>query len=481
MRKLLGAISLLLGLGATVQAQAQSAVLHVPNNTQLAAASSALKVLTRDGVFAAGDAPPLQFVASGSACSLQGGAGDVGSQVPTRDGKCWIANFSGAPDAREWGVTYPFSMHVSSTGTDAAGANWCYGTGSSACATLQQAVTQACTLNFRGQTNFVRIDATFTGPGFSLSGECPGMGGNAISGQYLWVVGNGSANTTITAAAGPQIFAVEPSSGAHLEISNLTISVPSNTYAVFAQNSGTVVEVGDDVTLTGATGAVGGYYAEALALIELGAVNTRTVQGSFNNVFHANTGGYVEFDPAGTTVLTCGSGLAIPVGGGFLTATGGTLLWYAPTLTGCSGVTGDPIKAYGASTILYAAGTAAAPGNGSARIDVGSQLRALNGTAVYPPTLGTCANATINANSTNYDAEVDFTGANSTCQLLFGKAPNMASWFAVAPSCIVQGVPVAPNPVNLSARSATSLTAVPTVAFANGNALLIRCSPLVGG
>lgn len=50
-------------------------------------------------------APPLVYRASNSACSLNAGAGDNGSQVRSVDGKCWLAAFSSAgADAREWGA-----------------------------------------------------------------------------------------------------------------------------------------------------------------------------------------------------------------------------------------------------------------------------------------------------------------------------------------------------------------------------------------
>lgn len=50
-------------------------------------------------------APPLWYVISNSPCSLNAGAGDGGSQVPSSDNKCFIARFpaSGA-DVREWGA-----------------------------------------------------------------------------------------------------------------------------------------------------------------------------------------------------------------------------------------------------------------------------------------------------------------------------------------------------------------------------------------
>jgi hypothetical protein len=82
-----------------------SAGIIVTNNTQLTALPSGVSVATRLGYETAGDAPPVLYTRSNSACSLNAGAGDGGGQVSTSDGKCWIATFpaTGA-DGRAWGV-----------------------------------------------------------------------------------------------------------------------------------------------------------------------------------------------------------------------------------------------------------------------------------------------------------------------------------------------------------------------------------------
>ena len=74
------------------------------NNTALQAMPSTMGTVVRVGYSIAGDAPALAFTASGSACSLNAGAGDTGSQVPTSDGKCWIAQFPSEADIRQWGL-----------------------------------------------------------------------------------------------------------------------------------------------------------------------------------------------------------------------------------------------------------------------------------------------------------------------------------------------------------------------------------------
>jgi hypothetical protein len=74
------------------------------SNTVLQALPSTLQSVTREGYATKGDAPALTFIASNSACSLNAGAGDTGSQVPTSDGKCWIAQFGDEADIRQWGL-----------------------------------------------------------------------------------------------------------------------------------------------------------------------------------------------------------------------------------------------------------------------------------------------------------------------------------------------------------------------------------------
>lgn len=78
----------------------------VANNAALQALSTAVTgTVTRLGFSAAGDTPPLTYTASASACSLNSGAGDNGSQVKSADNKCWIAQFPpGGADIRWFGA-----------------------------------------------------------------------------------------------------------------------------------------------------------------------------------------------------------------------------------------------------------------------------------------------------------------------------------------------------------------------------------------
>ena len=76
--------------------------------------STATSFVTRLGFATPGDAPTLGFIPSASACSLNAGAGDGGSQVPSADSKCWLAQFSATgADWREWGVKFDNSTNNS--------------------------------------------------------------------------------------------------------------------------------------------------------------------------------------------------------------------------------------------------------------------------------------------------------------------------------------------------------------------------------
>lgn len=98
------------------------------NNAELLATSTASVaggLILRQSFVTMGDAPPMYYTASASACSLNGGNGDNGSQVKSADNHCWLmVPPAGGPDLREWGCT------DSTAGTDCSGAlqaafNWC--------------------------------------------------------------------------------------------------------------------------------------------------------------------------------------------------------------------------------------------------------------------------------------------------------------------------------------------------------------------
>ena len=89
--------------------QVQTLLATIPSvnsNTQLSGfASTYSSQILRLGYAAAGDSPAVLYTSSGSACSLNSGAGDGGSQVPTSDSKCWLLSLPQAGlDPRIWGA-----------------------------------------------------------------------------------------------------------------------------------------------------------------------------------------------------------------------------------------------------------------------------------------------------------------------------------------------------------------------------------------
>src|SRR5437867_6021983 len=66
----------------------------VPTNAALQALpSTQYPSVIRLGFASPGDGGRAAYVSSGSACSLNDGKGDAGSQVKSADGKCWLADF----------------------------------------------------------------------------------------------------------------------------------------------------------------------------------------------------------------------------------------------------------------------------------------------------------------------------------------------------------------------------------------------------
>lgn len=69
---------------------------QVATNAALTALTGSFNSVTRLGFTSAGDSPQVMYALQNSPCSLNSGAGDNGSQVPTAGGgKCWIANLNG--------------------------------------------------------------------------------------------------------------------------------------------------------------------------------------------------------------------------------------------------------------------------------------------------------------------------------------------------------------------------------------------------
>ncbi len=87
-------------------ATTSNALRTAANNTALEALASTIATeVERLGYATQGDAPPQVYQSSSSACSLNSGSGDGGSQVPSSDSKCWLAVWPAVgADIREFGA-----------------------------------------------------------------------------------------------------------------------------------------------------------------------------------------------------------------------------------------------------------------------------------------------------------------------------------------------------------------------------------------
>lgn len=447
------------------------------NNTALSALPHTIAAaVTRLGFAAAGDGPALVYLPSASPCSLNSGAGDGGSQVPTSDGGCWLANFVGPPDARTWGATYPFTLHVNSTvigNTDTN--NWCFNA-STPCATLQHATNQALRLDFQNQSNTVSLEGGASYAGTIVSGAPVRNGAGGISGQYLVITGGGSA--TVTAVPG-QVFNIEASSGAQVLIENLTCSVSSGHTCTFDQNSGTVMEVNGGLICQMASGSAGCLYAEGNALLELSTAQTLTIQGTTSCAIEAASGAVVEQDP-GTGTTSTGTGLTITSGGGFLCPQGGFVEWGWATVAG-SGATGDLVKAILGGRLAYFNSPPDPPGNGFVRMNAGTVIETGAGGAVYPPTVGSCSsNCSLQAGATNYDMNIMFTGSAANATVTFGKPSGASGYFSATPACTAT-LAGAAAPVVFTGLTNTGFQIGSTGNFLNNQIVSVHCAPPNGG
>jgi hypothetical protein len=94
----------------------------VTSNVQLEALGSSLLNALRTGITTNGDSQPLFFNASSSSCSVPGGNGTT--QIPTSDGKCWVAtsitSIPVSPAQGGTGVTSTSAIPVTATGGNTA-------------------------------------------------------------------------------------------------------------------------------------------------------------------------------------------------------------------------------------------------------------------------------------------------------------------------------------------------------------------------
>jgi hypothetical protein len=463
---------------------------HIATKAALAATASTdyPNGVWRDDYSAGFGAPPLFYKPSNSACSLNAGAGDGGSQVQSADGKCWLAVFPAGPlDARWWGASYPFHIYVSQTGSDANN----YGLDvAHPLATTQKAVQIAHKLDFRQQSNFVVLEGTVGSPsslpGFLCDGEFPGAASDVNTTTLNIQSRNGSAAVSITDSGYSGNIIAEP--GCRLVVQGLTISVGPDKYGMFAERGG-YISRGPDIVYssTGPGAAQAAEYTEANGYIQAYLNNKITVEGSFKTPFLAN-GGRIRWDPEGTSG-EFSSGPGLTVSGAFISAaSGGEVLWWVPVVSG-SGVTGDLVSANSNSTISApatngATNNAQIPGSGITRLWGNARLISNNGAELYRPSVGACTNGGVVNSGSNYAFQVQFSGANSTCTVNFGKpsAPATA-FFASAPSCSASRIGGgATDLVKLTSVSTAAVSFIPSGAnFANGEAVQVICQPQEAG
>ena len=99
------ALALVPPLAGAVMSQPRF-VTEVSTNAELAALSLAAgSTVYRAGFYASGDGGAATYTYSASACPLNSGVGDNGSQVASSGGGCWIADFNAIPaSVRQWGA-----------------------------------------------------------------------------------------------------------------------------------------------------------------------------------------------------------------------------------------------------------------------------------------------------------------------------------------------------------------------------------------
>jgi hypothetical protein len=177
--------------------------------------------------------------------------------------------------------------------------------------------------------------------------------------------------------------------------------------------------------------------------------------------------------------------LTISAGGAFAQALAASKIqWYEPTVSNCGAATGSLMSVFGGSSIILPGGTAQMPGDGFVRVGRTGTVTTGDGlTPAYTPTLGTCANGTMATGSDNYEMEIDFAGANSTCAILFGGPTAPATrYFATAPRCTASlNNGAANNYVQPITVSSTGITIVPNAALGAGQAVYVHCLPQISG
>jgi hypothetical protein len=268
------------GPGAGLAAPAGDA--HVPSKAALAALpATAFPVVIRDAYATPGDSPPLTYVSSASACSLNAGAGDGGAQIPTRDKGCWNAVLPKGGLRIEWWGRSPanlsalvagsagryFDLYLGASVRGATDTDNDCQLAAAPCKTLAHAALVATQFDSEGaDPRILAVDATATTyqESVSFNGPPPQAANADVVPQNrgLWTpqyLIDGGGVMTIAGAPGGACFGVGASNNAIVGLRRVTVSAtgrPPGTGggwvgcmdSLFAQLNGGI-NVFDGVTL----------------------------------------------------------------------------------------------------------------------------------------------------------------------------------------------------------------------------------------
>jgi hypothetical protein len=278
--------------------------INVSTEAALAATPSEYHTAVRTGFAAVGDSPPLAYSAMTSPCTLNAGAGDGASQVPTSDGGCWLAQFPAALDARWWGQSYPATLYVdgSTKGGDQGGANYCLQSAHK-CQTIQQAINVWMSLSAKGQSATISVAAGIYDSSNFAAGTLSGFGSSALTnGSILKIVGAGSNLTIVrpTNAGGGckqhfgDAFTFSNGLSALLDGMKIGSDCPGRS-GLWIQNSAYVAP-GRDVQFASTNGSM--VHVEALGYLEVPTTSPFTIASSASATaaIAYGSGAIVNFD-----------------------------------------------------------------------------------------------------------------------------------------------------------------------------------------
>lgn len=352
--------ALLLGVSlASIAAVAEATPIQVGadlpfdvlSDAQLAALPAKLHLsVTRIGVAAPGDAPPLRFTGQSGTCASHSLVNDGGSCRDASDGNSWKASYDGPMDAAEFGKTYPLNLYGAVGGSD---------TGSKCLdvahpCTAQGALSEVFEFDAKHQPPTINLAAGTYDTSLFAAGFVPGFPASfgSANGAFIKISGAGSPKTTGT----PTI--INPTTGGGgcaqhfgdgITLSNHAVFMLANLKigtacpgraSAFLQNGAYLVE-GPDLQWTASTGSASMVHVEALAYFEIpgsnpfniagGTVTGAAISFASGGLFNFDQGSNINLD--GNATFTEGFFFGSDVGIGQLLA-GTTVSLNGHTVTG---------------------------------------------------------------------------------------------------------------------------------------------------